>query len=59
LSGIDGATAARPKNQGLSTAPAFESPLSDVLVALTTEFFVEWQVADDEALARLAGATEQ
>ena len=59
MTGIDGATAARPKNDGLGTSSVFESPYSDVLIPLSTEFFVEWQVADDDALARLAGAAER
>ena len=58
MTGIDGATAARPETKGLSSRPDTDGFLSDVLASFNAEFFVEWQVADHEALTRLAGASE-
>ena len=57
MTGIDGVTAARP-TEGHLTTSSFEGPDLDMLMALSSEFFVEWQVADDDALARLASSPE-
>ena len=46
--GIDGATAARPH-----VAPdSLSIPLPEALADLEAEFFVEWQVADHDLMAR-------
>ena len=49
--GIDGATVARPHGHPESLA----APLPEALTELESEFFVEWQVADDEFLASTTG----
>ncbi len=45
--GIDGATVARPHGHPESLA----TPLPEASADFESEFFVEWQVADDEFLA--------
>jgi hypothetical protein len=54
LTGIDGATAARPQDR--SQRP---DPILDEFVLLTAEFFVEWQVDDRPALGQPAKAEEK
>ena len=58
MTGIDGATAAWPTEGRLITTSSFDRPDLEMLMALSTEFFVEWQVADDDALARLTSSPE-
>ncbi len=53
LIGIDSAPAAHT-----ATAETLVVPLSDVL-DFTSEFFVEWQVADHPSLAPMAPASEK
>ncbi len=45
--GIDGATVARPHGHPES----FATPLPEALAEFESEFFVEWQVADEALLS--------
>lgn len=45
--GIDGATVVRPYGHPESLT----TPLPEALTEFESEFFVEWQVADDDLLA--------
>ena len=59
MTGTHGATAARPTNRDLSTASDFDRPPFDMLIPLSTEFFVDWQVAEHDARGRLVTAPDK
>ena len=59
MTGIDGATAARPTDRDLLTGSGFDGPPFDLLLPLSDEFFVEWQVAGRDTRARLTTGAEK
>jgi hypothetical protein len=59
LTGTHGVTAARPTNRDLHPASDFDGPPFDVLIPLSTEFFVEWQVAENDGRGLLNTAPDK